>query len=73
MPGKEYGGRLLEIRVRGTGFLKQMVRNIVGTVVEVGRGRLESGQLSQILLEKNREASGMTAPAHGLFLDEVEY
>jgi tRNA pseudouridine38-40 synthase len=73
MPGKEYGGQLLEIRVRGTGFLKQMVRNIVGTVVEVGRGRLESGQLAQILLEKNREASGMTAPAHGLFLDEVEY
>jgi len=73
MPGPELEAKLIEVRVRGTGFLKQMVRTIVGTVVEVGRGRLEPGQISQILQQKSRKASGMTAPAHGLFLDHVEY
>ena len=65
MPGPDFDARLLEIRVTGSGFLKQMVRNIVGTVVEVGRGR--------ILEQKDRAASGMTAPPFGLFLDHVEY
>lgn len=73
MPGPEAHARLLEIRVRGTGFLKQMVRNIVGTVVEVGRGKLDPAELERILKEKSRAASGMTAPANGLFLDRVEY
>jgi tRNA pseudouridine38-40 synthase len=73
MPGPEFEARLLEIRVRGTGFLKQMVRTIVGTVVEVGRGRIEPARVSDILEAKNRVASGMTAPANGLFLDHVEY
>jgi tRNA pseudouridine38-40 synthase len=73
MPGPEFEAQLLEIRVRGTGFLKQMVRTIVGTVVEVGRGRIEPAQLTAILEAKDREASGMTAPANGLFLDNVEY
>jgi tRNA pseudouridine38-40 synthase len=73
MPGPEFEARLLEIRVRGTGFLKQMVRTIVGTVVEVGRGRIPASKLSSILEEKSRTASGMTAPANGLFLDHVEY
>lgn len=73
MPGPEMDAKLLEIRVRGTGFLKQMVRTIVGTVVEAGRGKLNPEKISEILGEKNRSASGMTAPAHGLFLDHVEY
>jgi tRNA pseudouridine38-40 synthase len=73
MPSPELNSQLLEIRVRGTGFLKQMVRTIVGTVVEVGRGKLAAGELEHILKEKNRSASGMTAPANGLFLDNVEY
>lgn len=73
MPGPEFEARLLEVRVRGTGFLKQMVRTIVGTVVEVGRGRLDPDDIQRILSEKDRKASGMTAPAHGLFLDNVEY
>lgn len=73
MPGPEMNATLLEIRVRGTGFLKQMVRTIVGTVVEVGRGKLTPEQVSEILEKKNRSASGMTAPAYGLFLDNVEY
>lgn len=73
MPGPDLEGRLLEIRVRGTGFLKQMVRTIVGTVVEVGRGRIPPEKVVSILEEKNRSASGMTAPPQGLFLDQVEY
>jgi tRNA pseudouridine38-40 synthase len=73
MPAPEFASRLLEIRVSGTGFLKQMVRTIVGTVVEVGRGRIPPGKVTEILVERNRAASGMTAPAHGLFLDHVEY
>ncbi len=73
MPGPEFEGRLLEIRVRGTGFLKQMVRTIVGTVVEVGRGRFPVAKVAEMLLEKDRAAGGTTAPANGLFLDHVEY
>jgi tRNA pseudouridine38-40 synthase len=73
MPGPEFDARLLEFRIRGTGFLKQMVRTIVGTVVEVGRGRLPADSLAKILEEKDRKAGGMTAPAQGLFLDHVEY
>lgn len=73
MPGPDFEARLLEVRIRGTGFLKQMVRTIVGTVVEVGRGRLEPDAIQRILSERDRKASGMTAPPHGLFLDNVEY
>jgi tRNA pseudouridine38-40 synthase len=73
MPGPEFEARLLEIRVRGTGFLKQMVRSIVGTVVEVGRGRLRPEEVPEILASKDRSAGGVTAPAYGLFLDHVEY
>jgi tRNA pseudouridine38-40 synthase len=73
MPGPEFEAKLLEIRVRGTGFLKQMVRTIVGTVVEVGRGRISPDRMAEMLEKKDRAASGMTAPANGLFLDHVEY
>lgn len=73
MPGLGSRAQLLEIRVRGTGFLKQMVRTIVGTVVEVGRGKMNAAELDAILKQKSRAASGMTAPANGLFLDNVEY
>ena len=73
MPGPEFEAKLLEIRVTGTGFLKQMVRTIVGTIVEVGRGRIPASKLEEILDSKNRSASGITAPANGLFLDHVSY
>lgn len=73
MPGPDFEARLLEIRVTGTGFLKQMVRNIVGTVVEVGRGRIQPEALTEMLADKNRASAGMTAPPFGLFLDHVRY
>ncbi|NUM88860.1 MAG: tRNA pseudouridine(38-40) synthase TruA [Bdellovibrionales bacterium] len=73
MPGPGYEARLLEIRVEGSGFLKQMVRTIAGTLVEIGRGKRTASDMGRILSEKNRKAGGITAPPQGLFLDEVSY
>jgi tRNA pseudouridine38-40 synthase len=60
-------------RVRGDGFLHHMVRNLVGTFVDVGRGQIEPAEFSRILAVRSRGAAGPTAPARGLFLDNVEY
>ncbi|TAL10262.1 MAG: tRNA pseudouridine(38-40) synthase TruA [Nitrospirae bacterium] len=54
-------------------FLKQMVRNIVGTLLEVGRGKLQAGEIAGILAAKDRTKAGPTAPAHGLYLVKVDY
>jgi len=64
---------LLRYRVTGSGFLHHMVRNIVGTLSEVGRGALKAEEMRRILAAKDRAAAGPTAPAQGLFLVEVEY
>jgi tRNA pseudouridine38-40 synthase len=66
-------GELLLYRVTGSGFLHHMVRNVVGTLVDVGRGRLNAGDVRVILEAKDRTAAGPTAPAQGLFLVSVEY
>ncbi len=66
-------GELLIYRVRGSGFLHHMVRNLVGTMLEVGRGRLSADGIPGILAARNRAAAGPTAPARGLFLCSVEY
>jgi tRNA pseudouridine38-40 synthase len=63
----------LNYRVRGSGFLRHMVRNAVGTLLEVGRGNLAPDDIDRILEAKHRSAAGPTAPARGLFLIEVEY
>lgn len=54
-------------------FLRNMVRAIVGTMVEVGRGKLAPEDLRQIILRKDRGAAGMSVPARGLFLEKVDY
>ena len=59
--------------VRGSGFLHHMVRNLVGTFILVGRGTLQSEDVTRILAAKNRSAAGATAPASGLYLVNVEY
>ena len=64
---------LLTYRVKGTGFLHHMVRNLVGTFVEAGAGRISADSIPTILTAHNRNAAGPTAPAKGLFLIEVEY
>lgn len=66
-------GDLLVYRVRGDGFLHHMVRNLVGTFVDVGRGQIAPEDVARILEVRSRSAAGATAPARGLFLDHVEY
>lgn len=61
------------IRVTGNGFLYNMVRIIAGTLIEVGRGKIEPIQIRDILSAKDREAAGPTAPANGLTLVEYRY
>jgi tRNA pseudouridine38-40 synthase len=61
------------VEVRGPAFLKNMVRIIAGTLVEVGRGRLEPAAVSAALASRDRSRAGPTAPAHGLVLVEVTY
>ncbi len=66
-------GALLIYRVRGNGFLHHMVRNLVGTMLDVGRGYLSIEEIPKILAARARAAAGPTAPAQGLFLHSVEY
>jgi tRNA pseudouridine38-40 synthase len=64
---------LLVYRVRGNGFLHHMVRNLVGTMLEIARGQFPAGSMTSILAARSRSAAGPTAPACGLFLHSVEY
>jgi tRNA pseudouridine38-40 synthase len=64
---------LLVYRARGNGFLHHMVRNLVGTFLEVGRGNLGETDIPVILESRNRGRAGPTAPARGLFLVNVDY
>lgn len=66
-------GELLEFRITGEGFLKQMVRNLVGTQIQLHLKGAKPSTLIDILKAKSRQAAGLTAPAHGLFLNSVEY
>jgi tRNA pseudouridine38-40 synthase len=66
-------GDLLVYRVRGNGFLHHMVRNLVGTMLDAGGGRLGIDEIPRILAARSRAAAGPTAPARGLFLHSVEY
>jgi tRNA pseudouridine38-40 synthase len=62
-----------EVVIEGTAFLKHMVRNIVGTVADVGRNKHPPGWVREVLEGHDRTKAGPTAPAHGLMLDEVFY
>lgn len=64
---------LLIIDIEADGFLYNMVRNIVGTLIEIGRGKFPRGNLKKILASKNRKLAGPTVPACGLCLSEVKY
>jgi tRNA pseudouridine38-40 synthase len=63
----------LVLRITGDGFLRHMVRNIAGTLVEVGIGRWDPWRLLTILDSRDRRQAGPTAPAQGLFLTHVAY
>ena len=66
-------GNEITIRIIGNGFLYNMVRIIVGTLIRVGRGFYEPEKVKEILEAKDRKAAGVTAPAHGLVLVEIKY
>jgi tRNA pseudouridine38-40 synthase len=67
----EKGGIRLEFEADG--FLYRMVRNITGTLVDVGRMKIQPSQIREIILAKDRKKAGQIAPPHGLFLMEVKY
>jgi len=66
-------GRFIHINIEANGFLHNMVRNIVGTLVEISRGRLPEGSMKKILRSRDRRKAGPTAPAKGLSLIRVKY
>ena len=63
----------ITIRIEGDRFLKQMVRTIIGTLIEVGQHKRNANTIQNILQAKDRRAAGRTAPAHGLYLVQVLY
>jgi tRNA pseudouridine38-40 synthase len=69
----EQRGELLVYTIEATAFLRHMVRNIVGTFVEVGRGVRSPQSFAELLEARDRTKAGATAPPHGLFLVEVKY
>jgi tRNA pseudouridine38-40 synthase len=69
----ETKSRQFIFRIEADGFLRFMVRNIVGTLVDVGLGKITPHEFKQILDSKDRSQAGATAPARGLFLMEVKY
>ncbi len=69
----EKDGNLVYIYIEADGFLYNMVRNIVGTLIEVGRGKISADSIETILAKKDRTFGGPTAPASGLCLVKVKY
>jgi len=69
----QFRAPLIRIRITGNAFLRHMVRNIAGTLVQIGRDKTPPEQMRNILDAKDRQAAGPTAPASGLFLENIEY
>ncbi len=69
----DLGGGMLQFRVEASSFCHQMVRSVVGTLVEVGLGKRRAGEMTGIIRARSRAAAGQPAPAHGLCLWEVRY
>jgi tRNA pseudouridine38-40 synthase len=69
----DVGERMLRFEIEASSFCHQMVRSIVGTMVEVGTGKRKAGEMSGIIRSRSRAAAGGLAPAHGLCLWEVRY
>lgn len=66
-------GDLVRVRVRANAFIQQMVRSLVGTLVEVGEGRRSPDEMPDVLASRDRSTAGPVAPPHGLCLVAVEY
>jgi tRNA pseudouridine38-40 synthase len=69
----EASNHFLAFEIEADGFLRFMVRNIVGTLVQVGNGKISPQDFKRILDSKDRSQAGPTAPAHGLYLKRVKY
>ena len=66
-------GSLIQIEIQADGFLYHMVRNIVGSLIQVGQGKRDPKEVAQVLAARDRRKAGPTAPAHGLILKAVTY
>ncbi|HBZ02395.1 MAG TPA: tRNA pseudouridine(38-40) synthase TruA [Lachnospiraceae bacterium] len=66
-------GKMIRIRVKGSGFLYNMVRIISGTLIDIGKGLMEVADIERCLLSKKRDTAGPTAPAEGLIMIGIEY
>lgn len=73
IPDNRETGRIITIRVCGNGFLYNMVRIIAGTLIDVGRGKTETGSMEEIIASCDRSRAGITAPAKGLKLVGILY
>lgn len=69
----EEKGNLLVFHIRADRFLRNMVRAIVGTLLEIGQGKIEPDEIKRIMESQNRSEAGSSVPAHGLYLTTVEY
>lgn len=70
---EERADSIIELEVRGSGFLRYMVRIIVGNLVTIGKGKMTADDLKDIIEARDREAAHITAPPEGLYFKEVEY
>lgn len=68
-----FSGNFLKVSLEADAFLRHMVRNIIGTIVEIGKGKMKPKKISEIINSKDRKKAGPTAPAHALFLEKVIY
>jgi tRNA pseudouridine38-40 synthase len=71
--GIEIKESFLKLTIEADAFLRHMVRNIVGTIVETGKGKIKPQDIEKIMLSKDRRSAGPTAPAKGLFLERTKY
>ena len=69
----EQNGDMLYFHVKANRFLRGMVRTLVGTMLEVGKGRMSLDEFTKIILAKDRKRAGISAPAEALYLSEVKY
>jgi tRNA pseudouridine38-40 synthase len=66
-------GWTVNVEIEAEGFMRQMVRSIAGTLIDVGRGKIDIDEFKRIVLARDRTQAGRTAPAHGLYLVSVRY
>jgi len=69
---EQHAGKMI-FTIKADRFLRNMVRAIVGTMIQVGKGKTDINEFEKIILAKERSKAGMSAPAQGLFLEEIEY